>query len=97
MNLSDTLQLIQGLRAQGASHFKSNDFEVTFSGDGRIVQSGMTEDVPAQTPTASEDPTVHFDAKAQEEATKKLKDLIGTLSLSPEALADRIFPDGANP
>lgn len=82
MNLAETLELIRGLKAAGATHFKSDDFEVTLNAYSPLPM--MSEPVPMP-----EAPVIN------EEATDKLKELIETMKLNDEDLIDKIFPAGA--
>jgi len=82
MNFQETLELIKALKQAGASHFKSSDFEVTLSSEKASPAPVIAQLTPEQT-------------KATEEANEKLKDLINTMKMTPEQLADQIFPDGA--
>ncbi len=87
MNLAETLELLRGLRASGATHFKSADFEVTLSSVSPVSEGGLAQEVP---PAPITPPPIQND-----DATEKLKELIGTLKLDDETLVDKIFPDGA--
>lgn len=94
MNVTETRELLSALKQSGATHFKSADFEVTFS-------SGSLHVIDALPATRSQDDGI-TPAPAQDmsevhhlEATAKVKDLIHTLSLPNEALIDKIFPNGA--
>jgi hypothetical protein len=99
VNAEDTLSIISALKASGATHFKSRDFEITFgtpqvSVDKLVTQAGLGAWVP--TPKTSSATThVSDDPVANEEATKKLKEMIETLKLSDEQLMDKVFPAGA--
>lgn len=96
MNVDETLRILSALQSGGATHFKSQDFEVT-------LLPSLAKAKPIESPVSPAD----FQPKSggaeppiqpvveNVEATQKLKDLIGTLSLSPEALVDQIFPAGA--
>lgn len=84
MNAQETLALLEALRAAGATHFKSQDFEVTL---GQAGSPSVAKISPA--PTPSEAP------KENPEATAKLKELIETMKLDDATLLDRIFPAGA--
>lgn len=84
MNLQETLALIEALKASGVTRFKSNDFEIDLSSK-ESFQVKKLEPLPA-------DPDK---TKASIEATEKLKNLINTINMSPEELANKIFPDGA--
>lgn len=89
MNASETRDLILALQACGATHFKSQDFEVTLKPMAApvVFQSIKKSEPSPEPPIASTE-----DAEA---ATQKLKELIKTMSLPPEQLVDVIFPAGA--
>ena len=90
MNVNETLQILQALQACGATHFKSQDFEISISSKtGASVEQIVSPSLP---PVQAQVPAVPQENK---EATEKLKALINTMSLSPEQLADQIFPNGA--
>lgn len=82
MNALETIELIKVLRQSGATHFKSNDFEVTLGGD--------VSELP---PKAEAKPVEQPEGNPQ--ATEKIKDLISTLKMNNEELLDKIFPNGA--
>lgn len=90
MNAQETLQLLAALRACRASHFKSQDFEITMSPAESSVttqeETKATDIVQAQPDTS---------VVENKEATEKLKGLIATLQLSPEQLLDVVMPAGA--
>ena len=91
MNAAETLEMIKVLHAVGATHFKSHDFEINLgSGDSRAVCAPieLAKQDAGHNPAAAPIPE-------NTEATEKLKDLIKTMSLSPEGLVDVIFPAGA--
>lgn len=87
MNLQETLALLRELRLSGATHFRSQDFEVS-------LQGGLSALIPepliieGKTPESSGSPK-------NEEATEKLKDLIETLKMDDQSILDKIFPNGA--
>lgn len=85
MNVQETLAIIEALKASGASHFKSQDFEITL---GLVPQKlALTQQhIDQLTPEQ---------VKATEQANEKIKDLINTMKMTPEQLADQIFPAGA--
>jgi hypothetical protein len=91
MNAAEQLEVIKLLHAVGATHFKSHDFEIKLgSGDPGVVRAhvGLTKQDVGQNPAAAP-------ISENTEATEKLKDLIKTMSLSPEQLVDVVFPAGA--
>lgn len=90
MNFLETSELIKLLKASGATHFKSGDFEVHM---GASYKSDRSE--PSAKDVAHPVPEKESAEIENPEATEKLKELIQTMSLSPEALVDKIFPAGA--
>ena len=86
MNAAETLEIIKTLHAVGASHFKSGDFEIRLGG---------SESIPVLNMPSRPMPPDSVQPAENKEAAERLKELIGTMSLSPEALADKIFPAGA--
>ena len=85
MNVQETLALIEALRAAGVSHFKSQFLEITFGN----VPRGTDLPKPVVEPTSGE-PKI-----SEELASQKIKEMINTLQMTPEQLADQIFPAGA--
>lgn len=81
MNIQETIALIEALKASGVTRFKSHEHEIDF--DQKAVVVPVTK--PQSLPASKEDP----------EVTEKLKNLINTISMSPEELANKMFPDGA--
>jgi len=90
MNVQETLLVIEALGAAGATHFKSQDFEISLIGNSKPIGRARREDAPQ-----SEGPTAKSHPVENKEATEKLQNLIKTLSMPPEQLVDQIFPDGA--
>lgn len=92
MNVEETIALIECLKSQGATHFKSRDFEVCLR-RGKLVRQVPKTQMPKQRvsppPQQAELPSV-----ANAEDTEKAEELIRTLR-NPEKLMDAIFPDGA--
>lgn len=86
MNVTGTLEILQTLKAMGATHFKCDDFEVTIDKNGQI--SSIPQGTPAPPIAVPVSPT-------NPDATAKLKELMTTLSLPNERLVDTIFPNGA--
>jgi hypothetical protein len=88
MNAAETSQLLSLLKACGATHFKSQDFEVTMGlshpSDTRPTHlSQDLQQAPVSHPVMNED------------STEKLKGLIDTLKMDDSQLLDKIFPAGA--
>ena len=82
MNLHETIALLEALRASGVTRFKSSEHEIDLSGKGEAIQVKKIE--------PSEDQT-----KVVAEANEKLKNLINTINMTPEELANKMFPNGA--
>ncbi len=97
MNAKDTLDIISGLKSAGATHFKSADFEVTFSpGSIQVIDTFPSERSGDDGITpAPQGQTQDMSAVHNVEATAKIQDLIKTLSMPNEHLVDKIFPNGA--
>lgn len=88
MNLDETIKLLQALKANGATYFKSNDFEVNLIGGQPVVEAPSVRSLPpAEVPVAPPP----FDPIATEQA----QELIDTLSMKDEDLVNKLFPDGA--
>lgn len=83
MNFAETVALIEALKSAGVTRFKSLEHDISFGAVAKI-------DVPRGTIETPEVPVIE-----NKEATEKLKDLISTLRMSPEELANHVFPDGA--
>ena len=86
MNLAETLALLETLRKTGVKRFKSADFEIDLG-----APVGQLAEPSHPTPN----PAPHIEPQANEAATAKLKELIGTLNLPDDQLLDKIFPAGA--
>ncbi len=92
MNVNETLSILQALKGIGATHFKSQDFEVTLDKMHTLAVGSQGKAIDqTSSPSTVPDP----DAQANAAATEKLKGLISTLNMSNEQLADKIFPAGA--
>ena len=81
MNLHETIALLEALRVSGVTRYKSHDLEIDLSGKFEPVQVKQPE------PPADPQKIV--------EANEKLKNLMNTIKMSPEELANTIFPNGA--
>ena len=82
MNVQETIAIIEALKSVGASHFKSQDFEITM--------------IPSDSQPSRIMPSPIEPSKEQvKEASAKIADLINTIKMTPEQLADQIFPAGA--
>lgn len=88
MNVNETLQIISALKNCGATHFKSQDFEI------RMGSTALHEPLSNPPPVVEQ---AQSQPLPQENAanTKKVEDLINILKMPPEQLVDQIFPDGA--
>ena len=87
MNLQETLALIEALRASGVTKFKSQEHDIELRD---FNHSNLKKIDKIQTPEQAS-----ATAEATAQATEKLKDLINTIKMTPEELANHIFPDGA--
>jgi hypothetical protein len=85
MNVQEQLALIEALRLAGATHYKSDDFEITLN----------SSNTPTISQPAAGQSTLAATALEGQAVTEKLKDLISTLNMTPEQLANQIFPNGA--
>ena len=88
MNITETLQLLEALKACGAKHFKSADLEITMDGTARVHTTAGAGGTSV--PVVETTPMVE-----NKEATKRAEDLIQTLKLNDNELLDKIFPAGA--
>lgn len=89
MNAAETLEVIKVLHAVGASHFKSQDFEIHLK-PGAPSEHPISPGIVGASAPIPPQPSLQ-----NEEATQRLKDLIKTVKMTPEQLADQIFPAGA--
>lgn len=94
MNITETLALLKALKLSGATHFKSQDFEVSLeTGSPKGLAAWLPD---SQTASAVSAPIETASAVPQNDvATEKLKDLIETLKMDDATLLDKIFPAGA--
>ncbi len=81
MNISETIALIEALKASGVVKFKSNEHEIEFDQSKSFIKK--------------EKPHEEADPKVVEAANEKIKSMLNTIQMSPEELANQIFPDGA--
>lgn len=86
MNITETIALIEALRASGVLKFKSSEHDIELS----IFTT--SPNIARTTPKLTDEP---INKEAETVATEKLKNLINTINMSPEELANKIFPDGA--
>jgi regulator of protease activity HflC (stomatin/prohibitin superfamily) len=87
MNLQETLALIEALKLSGVTKFKSGEHEIELTGLAQVKSFNKQEPL---TPEAAQ-----VTAEKTAQATEQLKNLINTINLSPEELANKMFPDGA--
>lgn len=88
MNLEEMTKLIGLLRINGATHFKSNDFEISFNPSAGVTEAPILQ-------TAAEVSSSQVQGPIDPVATKQAEDLIGLLKLKDNELVDVIFPDGS--
>jgi hypothetical protein len=88
MNFQETSELVKLLKLSGATHFKSGDFEVSF-GPLKDIAFHVEQNQDKKSDSVEQ-------TKAEEQAKAKIKSLIDTINLSPEELANKMFPDGAD-
>ena len=86
MNIQETLALIEALKAAGVTKFKSLEHDIVFNGESAHAPIKQFKPQTEVSPTPVQE---NF------KATEQLKDLISTIKLSDEELANRLFPDGA--
>jgi hypothetical protein len=92
MNIQETLALISALKNAGVTHFRSNDLEISLGASASPIPSGT----PPTQVVGPVVPPVPSEVITNEEATEKIKDLISTLNMTPEQLANQMFKeDGA--
>ena len=87
MNLQETLQLVEALKLCGVLKFKSHEHEIELSNNGSPINVAKKEPLTKEQAEAS--------AEVTAKATEQLKNLISTINMGPEELANQIFPDGA--
>ncbi len=87
MNLAETIALVEALKLAGVTKFKSAELDISFE--------APTKHKKKASPSAPEEKPSEESPLLNTEATEKLKDLISTLKMSDEELANQIFPDGA--
>jgi hypothetical protein len=87
VNLQETLALIEALRTSGVKRFKSFEHEIELSPSPDDFKVKKLEPLPeVKTPE---------EAAAVAKANEQIKGLLNTIKMSPEELANQIFPDGA--
>ncbi len=92
MNLSETLQLLDKLRALGVTRFKDGGFEVDLSRDMPITIHMPSEPVATNAEPPSEP---KYTPTRNEENTRKAEALIDLLKRKDEDILNHIFPEGA--
>lgn len=85
MNLQETVALIEALRANGITRFKSHEHEIDLM--------GVEVSIKKKEPITEEQAKASAEVTAK--ATEQLKNLIDTINMSPEDLANKMFPNGA--
>jgi len=86
LNIQETLALIEALKASGVTRYKSQEHEIEFG--------NSSEPIKVQKPLQ---PEQAMDlAKKTAEAKDQLKNMINTINMSPEELANKMFPAGAD-
>ena len=94
MNSADTLQIIAALKSVGATHFKSQDFEISLGPSAQIEPQAIPSPVAGP---AQPQPSPPVETVENKEATEKLRGLIDTLKLNGNDLMDKLFPAGPDP
>jgi hypothetical protein len=97
VNLQETIALISALKEAGATHFKSNDFEVTL-GKENNVESGderRSEETIRRQAWPTESQLAEPEGPIDQEKTQKIEEVIDLLKLKDEDLVNKIFPEGA--
>lgn len=90
MNLQETVTLIQALRAAGVKRFKSIEHEIDFE-ESDEFQLKKVEPLPTSIPVnAALEP---LQQKAVDEANAKIKEMVSTMNLTAQQLADKMFPE----
>lgn len=88
MNVEETIKLLQVLKSNGATYFKSSDFEVTLIGGQPVLEAPVgPSSSPAEAPVEP--------SPIDQAATDKVVETIELLKMKDEDLANKIFPDGA--
>ncbi len=88
MNLTETLALLDKLKAVGAKHFKSADLQVDLEAQSWVHVDTLPD---AKRPEPAAPVTEPYNAQN----TKAVEDMIDLLKSKDEALLDKIFPAGA--
>jgi hypothetical protein len=96
MNAQEILQILGALKSGGASHFKSQAFEVTFNGQPENASNPPPPAMDSDPVIPTHAGTIH-DQKPQGDLPEReqFQEIVKTLSLPPEKLMDLIFPAGA--
>ena len=107
VNITDLIALIRTLKEVGATHFKFEGIEVSFSQNQTVpyVTTGYAQSQQVNTPQQyippqsiqNIAPAVPY-APPKTEAEKifedRVRDVVKTINMKPEELADVIFPTG---
>jgi hypothetical protein len=89
MNLQETVSLVQALRAAGVKRFKSIEHEIDFE-ESDEFQVKKLEPLPPTPTNSAIDP---IQQKAIDEANSKIKEMVSTMNLTAQQLADKMFPE----
>ena len=92
MNLAKTERLLILLRQHGVSHFKTHEVEIDLKGEKLEVVSPTSDQAKPPLPDQSElgNLTPH-----QMEIPHHINEVASLLKLDDNALAERLFPEGA--
>jgi hypothetical protein len=91
MNLQETVALIESLRANGVRSFKSHEHTIEFGHSPTPLPKPTTTSPQLELPlNAAIDP---LQQKAVYEANAKIKEMVSTMNLTAQQLADKMFPE----
>jgi hypothetical protein len=108
MNIQETVQLIEALRASGVTHYKSLEHDITLRElNGSVVNNdsltiNASQPIVSETPPANpeqamvsviEQDRLRKEKQDQETATARIKDMIATMAMSPAELAEKMYGD----
>lgn len=88
------MELLHALRETGALHFKSQDFEVSFTSVSEPIVFQNNRTHPSPEPQVSA-PLDYPPPPVNQEAVGRVQSVMDTLKLKDEELANALFPDGA--
>ena len=92
MDFQQTVALIELLRASGVKRFKSLEHEIDFSDNSDDFKVQKVKPLPSPAPNAAVAP---IEQKAIDEANAKIKDMLATLNMTPQQMADKMYPEAA--